>query len=125
MRIGRIGSFGEDKATIYLQNSHYEIIQRNFQRKWGEIDIIAKDKKTKELVFVEVKTRQFNYAYSLNPEEALTSKKVRRLKRAFLSYLNRYDLEDKPWRFDFIAVEIDNFCKEPIIRHYKDIFLEF
>jgi len=125
MRIGRIGSFGEDKATIYLQNSHYQIIQRNFQRKWGEIDIIAKDKKTKEIVFVEVKTRQLNYSNSLSPEEALTSKKVRRLKRAFLSYLNRYNLEDKPWRFDFIAIEIDNFSQEPIIRHYKDIFLEF
>ncbi len=125
MRIGRIGSFGEDKATTYLQNSHYQVIQRNFQRKWGEIDIIAKDKKTKELVFVEVKTRQLNYAYSLNPEEALTSKKVRRLKRAFLSYLIQYNLEDKPWRFDFIAIEIDNFNSEPIIRHYKDIFLQF
>ncbi|TSA55754.1 hypothetical protein D4R42_04995 [bacterium] len=64
MRIGRIGSFGEDKATIYLQSSHYQIIQRNFQRKWDEIDIIAKDKKTKEIVFVEVKTRQLNYANS-------------------------------------------------------------
>ncbi len=125
MRIGKIGSFGEDKTTAYLQNSHYQIIQRNFKRKWGEIDIIAKDKKTKEIVFVEVKTRQLNCDYSLSPEEALTSKKVRRLKRAFLSYLNRYNLEDKPWRFDFIAVEIDNFNQKPIIRHYKDIFLEF
>jgi len=125
MRIGRIGSFGEDEATIYLQNSHYQIIQRNYQRKWGEIDIIAKDKETKELVFIEVKTRQLNYSNSLSPEEALTSKKVRRLKRAFLSYLNRYNLEDKPWRFDFIAIEIDNFGNKPEIRHYKDIFLEF
>jgi len=125
MRIGRIGSFGEDKATAYLQNSHYQIIQRNFQRKWGEIDIIAKDKKTKELVFVEVKTRQLNCDHSLSPEEALTSKKVRRLKRVFLSYLNQYNLEDKPWRFDFIAIEIDSFENKPIIRHYEDIFLQF
>jgi len=125
MRIGRIGSFGEDKAAAYLQDSHYQIIQRNFQRKWGEIDIIAKDKKTKEIVFVEVKTRQLNCDYSLNPEEALTSKKVRRLKRAFLSYLSQYNLEDKPWRFDFIAIEIDNFKEKSIIRHYKDIFLQF
>jgi len=125
MRIGRIGSFGEDKATASLQDNHYQIIQRNFQRKWGKIDIIAKDKKTKELVFVEVKTRQLNYDYSLNPEEALTSKKFRCLKRAFLSYLSQYNLEDNPWRFDFIAIEIDNFSKKPIIRHYEDIFLEF
>ena len=125
MRIGKVGSFGENKAMTYLQNSHYQIIQRNFQKKWGEIDIIAKDSKTKEIVFIEVKTRQLNYANSLSPEEALTAKKVRRLKRAFLSYLNQYNLEDKPWRFDFIAIEIDNFSQEPIIRHYKDIFLEF
>lgn len=51
--------------------------------------------------------------------------KVRRLKRVFLSYLNQYNLEDKPWRFDFIAIEIGNFNKEPVIRHYKDIFLQF
>jgi Holliday junction resolvase-like predicted endonuclease len=77
------------------------------------------------VVFVEVKTRQFNYANSLNSEEALTSRKVCCLKRAFLSYLNQYNLEDKPWRFDFIAIEIDNFENEPKVRHYKDIFLEF
>ncbi len=87
--------------------------------------LLQKIKKTKELVFVEVKTRQLNYACSLSPEETLTSKKVRRLKRAFLSYLNQYNLEDKPWRFDFIAIEIDNFKEKPVIRYYKDIFLQF
>lgn len=58
MRIEGIGFLGEDKATAYLQDSHYQIIQRNFQMKWNEIDIIAKDRKTKELAFVEVKARQ-------------------------------------------------------------------
>lgn len=48
-----------------------------FKGSGGEIDIIAKDQKTKELVFVEVKARQLNCDYSLNQEEALTSKKVR------------------------------------------------
>ena len=47
MRVGRIGFFGENKETTCFQNSHYQIIQRNFQRKWSEIDIIAKDKKQK------------------------------------------------------------------------------
>jgi len=87
--------------------------------------LLQKIKKTKEIVFAEVKTRQLNYDYSLNPEEALTSKKFRRLKRAFLSYLSQYNLEDNPWRFDFIAIEIDNFSEKPIIRYYKDIFLKF
>lgn len=125
MKVNSLGSFGEEKAIDYLQKNHYQIIQRNFRKKWGEIDIVARDKRTKEIVFVEVKTRQLGCANGLNPEEALTSEKVRRLKRAFLSYLNRYNLEDKPWRFDFIAVEIDDFNQKPTIRHYKDIFLEF
>lgn len=125
MKTGKIGDFGENKAIIYLQKEYYQIIERNFRKEWGEIDIVAKDKKTKEIVFIEVKTRQLNYSNSLSPEEVLTSRKVRRLKRAFLSYLNQYNLEDKPWRFDFIAIEIDNFSQEPEIRHYKNIFLEF
>ncbi|MDD5760632.1 MAG: YraN family protein [Candidatus Pacebacteria bacterium] len=125
MKAKSIGYFGEEKAALYLQNNHYEIIQRNFRKKWGEIDIIAKDKKTKEIVFIEVKARKTDNFSNLMPEEALTIKKIRRLKRIFLSYLNQYDLEDSPWRFDFIAVETEKNTQDPVIRHYKDILLEF
>lgn len=125
MKTFLVGYFGEEKVVIYLQNNHYQIIQRNFRKKWGEIDIVAKDKKTKEIVFIEVKTRQFNSYNGLMPEEALTVKKIYRLKRVFLSYLNQYNLEENSWRFDFIAVEINNFSQKSRIRHYKDVFLEF
>ena len=51
-----LGKEGEDFAADYLQKQGYEIIDRNFECKQGEIDIIAKDKN--EYVFIEVKTRQ-------------------------------------------------------------------
>ena len=53
-----LGKEGEDFAADYLQKQGYEIIDRNFECKQGEIDIIAKDKN--EYVFIEVKTRHFN-----------------------------------------------------------------
>ena len=52
----KIGKKGEDLAVKFLKKKSYKIIERNFRAgKYGEIDIIAKDKD--ELVFVEVKTK--------------------------------------------------------------------
>jgi len=47
-----IGRLGEDIATGYLKNRGFHIITRNYRKKWGEIDIIAK--KDNVLHFVEV-----------------------------------------------------------------------
>lgn len=66
-----LGKEGEDFAADYLQKQGYEIIDRNFECKQGEIDIIAKDKN--EYVFIEVKTRQ-NLHYGM-PCEAVNERK--------------------------------------------------
>lgn len=50
-----IGKLGEDIACRYLVDNRFQVIQRNFRQKWGEIDIIAKSP-DKTLVFIEVKT---------------------------------------------------------------------
>jgi len=119
------GKEGEDLAVAYLVKNNYEIVERNFRRKWGEIDIVARDKETKELVFVEVKTRKTKYSASPRPEEMLTKRKIHHLQRVFLSYLASLKRENIPWRFDFIAVEIDKQFSLPTIRHYKNLFLQF
>jgi len=120
----RTGFLGENFAEEYLRKNHYHIIQRNYRKKWGEIDIVAYDKKTKETVFTEVKMINRNYS-NIMPEEELTEEKIKRLKRTILSFLSQYHLDDKPWRFDFMGIEIDSFHSKPIIKHYKDIYLEF
>ncbi|MGC8651433.1 MAG: YraN family protein [Minisyncoccia bacterium] len=123
------GFLGEQISTSYLIKNHYQIIAKNYRKKWGEIDIVAFDRKTKETVFVEVKSRlkklKEDSSPSILPEEELTEDKIKKLQRAILSFLNQYHLDDKPWRFDLLAIEINDFNQEPEIRHYKDIYLEF
>jgi len=120
-----LGSYGEELAFDYLKNHGFLIKERNFRRKWGEIDIVAYDLKTKEWVFFEVKTRKGNCLNSILPEEELTTRKIQKLKKVILSYLSFKKLENQPWRFDFLAIEFSDFQTEPIIRHYKNEFLEF
>ena len=95
-----IGKEGEDCATKYLQEKGYQIIQRNFECRQGEIDIIAKDKE--EYIFIEVKTRQ-NLHYGM-PSEAVTKKKQKHIWKATKYYLYSHKLEDKYVRFDVIEV---------------------
>jgi len=119
------GFLGENLGITYLLQNQYRIIVRNFRRKWGEIDIVAYDKKTKETVFLEVKTIIEHSFPQISPEEELTERKIKKLKRVILSFLSRYHLEDKPWRFDLLAIAIQQDSSKSDIRHYKDVYLEF
>lgn len=95
-----IGKKGEDYATKYLEEKGYQIIQRNFMCKQGEIDIIAKEKE--EYVFIEVKTRQ-NLHYGM-PSEAVTTKKQKHIWNATKYYIYSHKLENQYIRFDIIEV---------------------
>ncbi len=92
-----IGAFGEDAACEYLENEGYEILERNFSMKTGEIDIIAE--KDGCVVFAEVKTRR-NNNYG-EPSEAVTRQKQEHIRRTALLYLNSLD---ENMRFDVIEV---------------------
>jgi len=99
-----IGNLGENLACEFLENKKYRIIERNFRRKYGEIDIIAR---TKDgiIVFVEVKTmREIN---DLKPEDNLTDAKLKKIKRTASVYAgeNQKLIKDKKgWRIDLIAI---------------------
>lgn len=94
------GKTGEDIATKYLEQIGYEIIQRNFECKIGEIDIIAKDKE--EIVFVEVKTRA-SALYGL-PKEAVDQTKKKHIYKSAEFYIYIRHLENYPVRIDVIEV---------------------
>lgn len=98
-----LGRRGEEIAAEYLINSGYEIIERNFKNKLGEIDIIAKDKNT--LCFIEVKTRRTaNFG---SPFEAVTPRKQHKLIRLAESYLQYKKINNADIRFDCIAVFVE------------------
>ena len=95
-----LGKEGEDFAADYLQKQGYEIIDRNFECKQGEIDIIAKDKN--EYVFIEVKTRQ-NFHYGM-PCEAVDERKQKHIWNATRYYIYSHKLEDQYIRIDVIEI---------------------
>ena len=116
----KIGKIGEDIACNFLKKKGYKIIDRNFKRKWGEIDIICYKKEMifnaissmwnknlsgvphgTKIVFVEVKTLNSNY--SLNPEDNLTQQKQKKLIRTCQLYISEKKLDpNMDWQIDAI-----------------------
>lgn len=98
-----LGKIGEDVIAEYVKRLGYKILERNFECKLGEIDIIAKDKD--ELVFIEVKTRTgINYGEA---SEAITKYKKRHLLNSIKYYLYKRNLEDEFVRIDVAEVYVE------------------
>src|SRR3989344_3692867 len=108
------GKYGEDLACKFLAGLDYEIVERNYLIRGGEIDIVALDKDT--TVIIEVKLRggdDFGSAV-----ESITTSKLRFLVRT----TKFYALEKKitgGLRIDLIAIDFKN--GKPEINHIKDI----
>jgi len=121
-----IGKQGEIIAANYLQKNGYEIVSMNFANdlgyRRGELDIVAKDSKTGEIVFVEVKSRQKSF-YTTDPAQAITKQKYFRLSRIISNYLNRNNLSEADYRLDAIAIEIDAEKRKASLKHLKHIYL--
>ena len=96
-----VGACFEELAARYLEKQGYSILERNFSSRYGEIDLIAKDKDT--IVFVEVKYRSSISAG--DPAEAITARKQERIRKTAQYYLCRHQIsENVPCRFDVAAV---------------------
>ena len=97
----QIGTAFEQEAVLFLQRHGYRILERNFQCRQGEIDIIARD--GRYYVFVEVKYRKDSLSGA--PEEAVTRHKQNKIIRAAEYYLySRGIAEDVPCRFDVVGI---------------------
>ncbi len=108
---------GEDKACEFLKKLGYKIIDRNFRKGYGEIDIVAVHDNT--LIFVEVKTRSSN-AFG-TPFEAITPWKLRPLlKTAEFYKLTHKSLPDS-LRIDAVGVTLDQNKEVESIEHIKNI----
>jgi len=114
---GKTGPYGEEIAASFLQAQGYAIIERNYRKRFGEIDIIAED--GEELVFIEVKTRKSNRFGS--PLEAVDTRKQQKMSRVALAYLNSLEMADRAARFDVVAVLLRGNLP-PEIELVKDAF---
>lgn len=111
-----LGKIGEDRAEKYLAEKDYIILTRNYHSRFGEIDIVARDKDT--TVFIEVKTRTQKMFGT--PLEAITPSKLRKLIKTSQFYLSQNNLHTRPYRFDAIEI-IFGSTEKPIINHIVNI----
>ena len=96
-----LGQSGETAAAKFLAKQGIKIVERHFQTRWGEIDLIGLDRGT--WVFIEVKTRA--KAYAVAAVEAIHRAKQERILKAALSYMKRHRLEGQNMRFDAVLIE--------------------
>ena len=94
------GTFAEDAACDWLLSKGFVIVARNIRYRFGEIDIIAKDKEI--LCFVEVRSRQ-NTQYG-TPQASIRQQKQSRLIKAASLYLKQNYPRLPFCRFDVIAI---------------------
>lgn len=90
----------EDIALRYLEWKWYTVIERNYQVKWWEIDIIARDGDF--FVFVEVRYRR-DESHG-HPLDTFGIMKRRALKRTAYMYVNKNKIDPDTMRIDFIGL---------------------
>lgn len=97
-----IGQIGEDYVAKFLKKKHYKILARNYQKRYGEIDIIAENKNY--IAFVEVKTRHTDSMTSA--AEAVNRQKQLKIIKTASMYLSENETE-KFCRFDVCEVYVN------------------
>lgn len=107
---------GEDKAVEFLRKMGYRILDRNYRCRFGEIDIVAKDRDY--FVFIEVKTRR-DVSYG-RPVEAINQLKINKILKTLSFYLTQNRIHDSNIRIDAIEVYFNNF-KDIRINHIQNI----
>lgn len=114
----------------------FDILDRNYQKKWGEIDIISRETlgNVEKYRFIEVKTvscenvaniSHETLAQDTRPEEQVHIWKKKRIARAVQSYLIEKGIShETPWQCDLVAVFLDTENKQAKIRIVENILLE-
>ena len=110
------GKWGEEKASVFLEERGYEVLEKNYRHKHMEVDLIAKKDRT--LIFIEVKTRS-GTGFGM-PEEFVNYTKAKLIMKAAEYYIYATD-----WHFD-IRFDIVSILILPNgslnIRHIEDAF---
>ncbi|WP_169703809.1 YraN family protein [Candidatus Kuenenia stuttgartiensis] len=113
-----LGKKGEVVGCEISEKKGYKILQRNYRRKTGEIDIICYDRGS--IVFVEVKTRGSD-SYG-PPELAVTEAKKKQIIKMASRYIAEKKVEGIDLRFDVVSVFYPPAKKHPAITLYKNAF---
>ena len=114
-----LGRWGEKYCEKFLKDKGLKTLTRNFSCKTGEIDLIMVDS-DRSIVFVEVRTKT-DEKFS-DVESSITPAKKTRLKRAAKYFIATNNIEDRPFRFDIVAIVL-GLKGKPQLRHYENAFI--
>ena len=131
----KIGEIGENIAVKFLVKHGFSILDRNYTKKWGELDIVA-EKKNK-LHFIEVKSvsritldtyipKSYNDSderYQHRPEDNMHPWKLKRLQRAIQTYILEKRFDNREWQFDLACVFLDQEKRVAKVRFMDNIIL--
>ena len=131
-RHNETGRIGEDIASNWLELKGFYIVERNYRRKWGEIDIISRET-TGKTHFVEVKTVSYETKFDLDravshgtyrPEENVHIQKQQRLSRAIQTWLldNNYQ---KEWQIDILTIRMVSHEKYCRVKCIDNVIFDF
>ena len=124
-----VGQKGEEIAVKRFVKQNYEILDRNYRKKWGELDIVVK--KDGVIHFIEVKAEKISslgvlhVKHFANPEENVHYWKRQRLARAIQTWLLDHRVShETTWQVDVMAVFLDFNKKVARVRITEDISLD-
>jgi putative endonuclease len=126
----KIGETGEGVAVKFLMKHGFSVVDRNYTKKWGEIDIVAQ--KEDKLYFIEVKSVSRETLPSVThvtsddyrPEDNMHPWKMKRMSRTIQTYLLEKRVpEDMEWQVDLLVVYLDLKNKQSRVKVVKDIIL--
>lgn len=115
----KIGDLGEELATKFLKKKGYQIVDRNWRKYFGEIDIVAK--KDNIYYFVEVKTTT-GQDWKFSPEDHLDNKKIKKIEMMSNVYCQSKNLEKYDNKLSAVFVYLDMENKQARIKFWEQIF---
>lgn len=119
------GNIGEDIACTFLKREGFIVVGRNYQRKWGELDIIAQ--KDKVFHFFEVKSVTCDFSRVTNahrPEDNVHGLKMRHISRMIETYLADNNRElDSEFQFHVISVYMNEKTRRARVKWLKNVIL--
>lgn len=121
----KTGDSAEGLVVKYARQRGWKILVRNFQKPWGELDIVAQEtsflKRRKTIIFIEVKSQNAPVPNDFRPEFHFTVQKQKKIIKTAHSYLleKKYN-ENTNYRFDLAVVELDPLQKVGHLRYYTN-----
>ncbi|HET8581333.1 MAG TPA: YraN family protein [Candidatus Paceibacterota bacterium] len=132
MSTKEIGTLGESIAATFLERKGYRILERNYRKTWGEVDIVAERRGV--VRFVEVKSVSRENSSSLSegefsretgqyrPEEQVHPEKLRKISRLAENYMvERHD--GREYQIDVVGVFLDHAHRRARCRLFENAIL--